>query len=156
MDFENLVAKVGVYAGSFVVGFVSGLVPFINSELYLVAVSPIVARHSLIPIALLTAVGQMVAKTIIFYAGRGVFKINMGKLEGRIEAVQKKFSEWENKVDLLIFGSATIGLPPFYVVSFVAGALDLHFLRFLVAGLLGRSIRFAVIVYFPQVVLRYI
>jgi hypothetical protein len=35
----------------------------------------------------------MVAKTIIFYAGRGVFKINMGKLEQKIEVVQKKFQK---------------------------------------------------------------
>ena len=84
MNFEELVGKVGVYAASFVVGFVSGLVPFVNSEVYLVAVSPMVTRPALAPIALLSAAGQMVAKTIIFYAGRGVFKINMGKLEQKI------------------------------------------------------------------------
>ena len=100
--------------------------------------------------------GQMVAKTIIFYAGRGTFKINMGKLGGKIEAVQKKFEDWENKADVLMLISASVGMPPFYVVSFVAGALKLHYIRFLIAGIIGRSIRFAVIVYFPQLVLKYI
>ena len=156
MNFEELIGKVGVYAASFVVGFVSGLVPFVNSELYLVAVSPMVARHSLLPIALLSAAGQMVAKTILFYAGRGVFNINMGKIEKKIEAVQKKFQDWENKVDALILLSAFVGLPPFYVVSVVAGALKLHYIRFLVAGIVGRSARFVVIIYFPQLVLKYI
>ncbi len=156
MNFEEVIASVGVYAGSFVVGFVSGLVPIINAELFLIAVSPIAARHSLLPIALLAALGQMAAKTIIFYAGRGVIRINTAKIEGRIEAVQKKFKEWENKVDVLILLSAIIGLPPLYLVAFVAGALKLHFLRFLAAGITGRSIRFAVIVYSPQLVLKYL
>jgi membrane protein YqaA with SNARE-associated domain len=156
MDSEELIAKVGIYTASFVVGFVSGLLPFVNSELYLVAVSAIVARHSLLPIALLSALGQMVAKTILFYAGRGVFQINMGKFERKIEAVQKKFQEWENKADVLILISAAGGIPPFYVVSFVAGALKLHYLRFLAVGIVGRSIRFAVIIYFPQLILKYI
>ena len=156
MNFEELIGKVGIYAASFVVGFVSGLVPFINSEVYLVAVSTMVGRQALLPIALLSAAGQMVAKTIIFYAGRGVFKINMGKFEKKIEAVQKKFENWENKADVLMLISAAVGLPPFYVVSFVAGALKLHYIRFLIAGIIGRSIRFAAIVYFPQLVLKYI
>ena len=156
MNSEELVAKVGVYAGSFIVGFVSGLVPFVNSEIYLVAVSTMVSRQALIPVALLSAAGQMVAKTIIFYAGRGVFSLKMHKLEGRIEAVQRKFKDWETRIDALILFSATVGLPPFYVVSFVAGAAKLHYIRFLASGFVGRSIRFAVIVYFPQLVLKYI
>ncbi len=156
MNPEELIGKVGVYAASFVIGFVSGLVPFVNSELYLVAVSTMAARHSLVPIALLTAAGQMVAKTILFYAGRGVFNINMGRFEKKIEAVQKKFQDWDNKVDALILLSAFVGMPPFYVVSFVAGALKLHYIRFLAAGMVGRSARFAVIVYFPQLVLKYV
>jgi membrane protein YqaA with SNARE-associated domain len=98
----------------------------------------------------------MTAKTIIFYAGRGVVRINTAKLEGRIEKVQKKFQEWENKVDALIFVSAVIGLPPLYIVSFVAGAAKLHYVRFLIAGFAGRSVRFAVLVYSPQLVLKYL
>ena len=156
MNFEELIGKVGVYAASFLIGFVSGLVPFVNSEGFLVVVSPMVGRHALLPIALLTAAGQMVAKSILFYAGRGVFTINMGRLEKRIEAVQRKFKAWEGKVDLLVLLSASVGIPPFYVLSFVAGAVKLNFFRFVSVGLVGRSIRFAVIIYFPQLILRYI
>jgi membrane protein YqaA with SNARE-associated domain len=156
MSFEELVSKVGVYAGSFVVGFVSGLIPVFNSEVFLVAVSPIVARHSLVSIALLSTIGQMTAKTIIFYAGRGVVRIDMGKFERKLESVQKKFREWEGKVDALILLSAIVGLPPLYLVSFVAGAAKIHFARFLAAGFTGRFIRFMVVVYSPQLVLKYL
>lgn len=156
MDFEALTGKVGIYLASFVVGFVSGLVPFVNSEIYLVAVSSVAARPALMPIALLVAAGQMVAKTILFYAGQGVFKINMGKYQSKVEAVQDKFVRWKNKTDALIFMSAALGLPPFYVVSFVAGALKLNVIKFVVVGLVGRGIRFAALVYFPQFVLKYV
>ncbi len=155
MNFEEIVTKVGIYGASLVISFVSGLLPLINTELYLVAVSAMVAQHSLLPIALLSALGQIAAKTILFYAGRGIFQINMGKFDKKIVAVQTKFKEWENKVDALILVSATVGMPPFYLVSFVAGALKLNYLRFAIAGLLGRSIRFTVIVYFPQIVIEY-
>ena len=156
MDFEALTGKVGIYLASFVVGFVSGLVPFVNSEIYLVAVSTMAAKPALLPIAMISAAGQMVAKTILYYAGRGVFKINMGKYQSKIETVQEKFERWDKKTDLLVLISAAVGLPPFYVVSFVAGALKLNVIKFVVTGLVGRGIRFAVIVYFPQLVMKYI
>lgn len=154
MNFEELIGRVGVYPAGFVVGFVSGLVPFVNTEIFLVVVSPFVLRPALAPIALITALGQMVAKSILFYAGKGVFSIKMGRHEKRIKAVQKKFMEREGRADVLIFVSAVLGFPPFYATSFVAGALKLHFVNFLVAGFVGRSIRFGLIIYFPQLLMR--
>ena len=156
MNSGELVAKLGIYGGSFVVGFVSGLVPFVNVELYLVAISPVASREALIPIAVLSAIGQMLAKTILFYAGRGVFKIRLRKIEKKIETVQQKFQEWKGKTDLLIFLSALVGFPPLYATSVVAGAMKLSYPKFLAVGVVGRCIRFAVIVSFPQLVLRYI
>ena len=155
MDFEAIVGKVGIYAASFVVGFVSGLVPFINSELYLLFVSTIAARSALLPIAALSAAGQMVAKSLLFYAGRGTIKIPIGRYESKADAVRAKFERWEKRSDLLILLSATVGFPPFYVVSVVAGALKLGFPGFLIAGLFGRTVRFALVVYFPQLVMRF-
>ena len=145
-----------MYAASFVVGFVSGLVPFVNSELYLLLVSPMVSRPALVPVALLCALGQMGAKLILFYAGRGVFNIPIGRHQKRIDAVKKKFQEWEGKVDLLILMSAFVGLPPFYAVSVVAGGMKLGAVKFFIAGFIGRAGRFAVIVYFPQLIMRFI
>lgn len=156
MNFDAVTAKIGIYAGSFIIGFVSGLVPFVNSELYLLAVSPMVSRSALMPIALLASLGMMCAKTILYYAGRGVFKIKMGRYQSKVEAVQEKFERWQNKSDLLILMSAVVGFPPFYVVSFVAGALRLNVVKFFIAGYIGRSVRFAAIVYFPQLVMKYI
>lgn len=156
MNFEEVIGRFGVYGASFVIGFVSGLVPFVNSEVYLLFVSPFSARPTLVPIAILSASGQLLAKTILYLAGRGVISMKMTKMRDRIDAVHKKFVEWRHKTDALIFVSSALGLPPFYVVSVVAGAAKLNFPKFFVIGLVGRSMRFAVIVLFPQFVMRFI
>ena len=44
------------------------------------------------------------------------------------------------------------GLPPFYVISTLAGAFRTSFLTFLVAGTVGRFIRFASLAWFPALV----
>ena len=152
MSFEELIAKFGLYVGSLVLGLVSGLVPVVNSELYLLAVSTIATRPALFPIAVLTAPGQMLGKTILFYAGRGVIKIPTRKYEAKMEAVKQKFERWQNKTDLLIFISAFAGVPPLYVVSVVGGAINVNFARFFVVGMIGRVVRFAAVVFFPELV----
>ena len=152
MDFDALTAKFGLYLGSVVIGFVSGLVPVVNSEIYLLAVSTLAGKPALLPVAALTSLGQMLGKTLLFYAGRGVIKIPTRKYENKMEAVKRKFEQWQHKTDLFIFLSAFAGFPPFYIVSVVGGAMNINFARFFVAGIIGRTIRFAVIVYFPQLV----
>ncbi len=152
MSFEELTARFGLYLGSFVIGLVSGLIPVVNSEIYLLAVSSVAARPGLLPIAVLTALGQMASKSILFYAGKGVIKIPTRKYEKKMDAVKQKFLEWRGRTDLLILVSAFVGFPPLYVVSVVAGAINLNFPRFFAAGLVGRVVRFAVVVFFPQLV----
>ena len=61
MNFEELIGSTGVYAASFVVGFVSGFVPVVNAEVYLLLVASTVSRPALAPVALLTTAGQMAA-----------------------------------------------------------------------------------------------
>ena len=116
VNFEELINSQGIYVASFLVGIVSGFVPFINTEVYLVLVSTMATKPALWPVAILSAMGQMVAKSVIFYTGRGVLHVRMGKYESKVAAVHVKFARWENKADLLILLSATVGLPPFYVV----------------------------------------
>lgn len=154
MNSEELILKVGIYPASFILSFVSGLVPFVNAELLLLAISSTTAGASLAPIALFCAFGQMLAKAILFYAGRGVFKIRPGKSRNAIEAVRQKFAQRQNKPVLLILINATVGFPPFYVVSFVAGSINMNFLTFFAAGLVGRTIRFVAIAFFPQLIVR--
>ena len=47
------------------------------------------------------------------------------------------------------FLSSAVGLPPFFATAILAGTLKFPFPRFLVAGFLGRLLRFGLIVAVP-------
>ena len=51
-------------------------------------------------------------------------------------------ARWRDKPLLVTFASAVIGLPPFYLVTLVAGVAGLRLRTFLWLGTLGRAIRF--------------
>ena len=80
----------------------------------------------------------------------------MGRHEKKIEKVQRKFLEWEKRTHTLIFVSAFTGFPPFYAATVVAGMLRLSFAWFTIVGTAGRTLRFLAIVYFPQLVMRFV
>lgn len=56
----------------------------------------------------------------------------------------------------LVLVSSTVGLPQFYVMSLVAGALRMNFTLFLAVGTVGRLLRFGTLVLIPQVALPWI
>ncbi len=150
IEFNDITAWFGIYAGTFIFCFLSGFIPIFNAEAWLVAVSAVSPLHVAIPLIVLSSLGQMSAKILVFLAGRGGRKLPLGKYEGKIEQAREKFERWKGKNDLLIFISAFTGFPPFYIISFLAGVLEFHLLRFAVAGLAGRLLRFGVVVYSPQ------
>jgi membrane protein YqaA with SNARE-associated domain len=55
------------------------------------------------------------------------------------------------KVWGVVFASASLGLPPLYIVSIVAGMLRLAVVPYLAIATAGRGLRFAVVVLAPQV-----
>lgn len=63
----------------------------------------------------------------------------------RLVKARELVHRWRDRPLFLVFLSATIGLPPFYVVSIVAGIVELRFRAFVVVGFAGRTIRFATI-----------
>jgi membrane protein YqaA with SNARE-associated domain len=54
----------------------------------------------------------------------------------------------------ITFASALVGVPPFFLVSIVAGALNVAFARFLVAGTAGRLIHFTLVAFVPELLRR--
>ena len=156
MDFQALIDSVGLYAASFIVGFVSGILFFVNIELYLVVVSPLVSRPALAPVALYAAAGHMAAKVLFFYTGRGALNMPLGRWKDKIEQVKRKVDDWSDRLDLLVFLSSFLGVPPFYPICILAGGTRLGVVRFTVVGLVGRVIRFLIVIYFPQAVMRFI
>jgi len=145
---DDLLAMLGLYGGTFVVSIIAGVVPLVNSEVFLVGLVRLaVDRSSQLPgIVVAAATGQMVAKIGLYYAGRGMLELPRGRHKEKIETVRKKLERWKTKPYLVYAISSVVGLPPFYLTVLAAGAMKIRFKAFLVIGLLGRLLRFAFLV----------
>ncbi len=152
MNFEELISQFGLYLATFIVCLVSGIVPFVNAEAYLILVSALSDKSDALPIILIATSGQMIAKSIMYLAGAGFLKLPTGKYEQKINKVKEKFTKWENKTAALIFVSGSLGFPPFYIVSILCGVLKINFMKFFLFGFLGRLLRFTITVLFPQLI----
>lgn len=145
---DDLLAMLGIYGGTFVVSIIAGLVPLVNSELFLVGLVRLaVDRWTQLPgIVVAAATGQMVAKIGLYYAGRGMLELPRGRYKAKIELVRQKIESWKKKPYLIYAVSSVLGIPPLYLTVLAAGAMKIRFSAFLAIGLCGRLVRFAVLV----------
>lgn len=148
--FHNLVAQFGVYTGTVVVCFISGFIPLVNAEIYLLLVAAMIPKPLFIPVLLLATLGQMSAKSLIYLTGKGVIRLPFKRIEKGVASMEKRMADWESGIGTFMFVSAFSGFPPFYLSTFAAGAMRLRFNYFLLTGFSGRLLRFGVIMFFPQ------
>lgn len=135
---------------TFGVSIVSALVPFVNIEIYLLGAAALAPRAMAVPLALSATVGAMVGKVVLYYAARGVVKLPGGRVQRGLAAAQAQLEARPRMGKLVYFASASVGLPPYYVMSLAAGAVGMNLPFFLVAGFVGRLARFVAIVLLPQ------
>lgn len=128
----------------------SALVPVLNAEVYLAATAA--SGSSAFLLALLGASGQMVGKIFWYYAGAGGTKIPAiaramakPKWQARLHKWQARILDRPVKTVGLLFVSAFVGFPPFAVISVLAGILEIRLWVFMVTGVVGRFLRFYII-----------
>lgn len=141
---DSIEASVGIYLATLIVSVLSGLVPIINGEVYLVAAILVAGDPTIsIVLALIVAAGQMIAKIGLYYAAKGAGELGTRTRFAQSLAKARALVErWENKPLTLLFVSAVFGLPPFYLVSLLAGLVGIRLRTFLLLGIVGRVIRF--------------
>lgn len=145
-----------------VVAFGSALIPVVNLELYLGGLAVLGEPPGPWDIAILSAVaalGQMGGKLLFYLGGRGVLVLPRrlrpstdAPPSGRRTRNAARLARWQQRVQTrpwasaaFVGTSASVGLPPFAVVSVLAGTMRVPASVFVVAGLLGRWLRFAVV-----------
>ena len=148
--FQELISQFGVMTGTVVVCFISGFVPVVNAELYLLLVATMIPKSLFVPVLLLATMGQMTAKSLIYLTGKGVIRLPIKKLETGVARMEERMERWESGIGTFMFVSAFSGFPPFYLSTFAAGAMRLRYNYFLMSGFSGRLLRFGVIMFFPQ------
>ena len=139
--------SLGIYAATFVVCVIGGFVPIVNAEVYFASIGATSERAVLFPIVVIGTLGQMTAKTAIFFAGRGILRLPITRNSERMRVVLAKARAWRGPIELFVFVSAVFGIPPFYIVSLVGGTLELSVTRFILLGFTGRLIRFSAIAF---------
>jgi len=147
----ELATALGLLLGSLAVGLVSGLVPVLNTEAYLLAVAAFAPSDRLLPVVLLTTLGQMMAKSLLYFAGSGAVSPRfLGPRAARLGELKSRLEAAPTGVAAFVFASASAGWPPFYLVSLAAGSLRFSLARFLLIGGSGRLLRFAAVVAVPR------
>lgn len=150
MSSDEIVLRLGVPLATAVWCAASGVFPIVNAEIFVVGVAAVTAPERLWVVVASATAGQMAAKSFMYLVGRGVFRLPWGKRKVDLEAAGARVARWRSK-DLLVFVSAALGLPPFYVTSIAAGTLHFPFGRFFAFGLAGRLVRFSILVAVPSV-----
>jgi membrane protein YqaA with SNARE-associated domain len=153
---HSLLATLGPHVATFIVAFLSGLLPFINIEIFLVAAAAIASASSPVwPLGVVAAVGQLAAKTLLYRGAAAGLDSRAGRRVSpeRLAALRLRMSEMNPWIlgGFNLF-SAFSGVPPFFVVSVLAGAVRMRFWQFLLTGLAGRTARLVLMVEFPHVI----
>ncbi|MBA3780664.1 VTT domain-containing protein [Nocardioides sp. InS609-2] len=135
--------------GTFFFSFGSALIPILNAEAYVAVAAN---TYPAILIASVAAVGQMVGKTLWYYAGANAEKLPW--IHARMDKPKSRASmeKWQERTQgrpwftaALLFASAWAGIPPYAVMAALAGVLRVNFLVFLLTGLVGRFLRFWIV-----------
>ncbi len=145
-----------VVVGTFLYCVLSALVPVANAEVYLVGVAVTTDAPNVL-LALAAASGQVLGKMAFYLLGRGVLDVSRlrrhARTTGRWTERMTRVREWCARhpwgPSALTVVSAVTGLPPFAVVSVLAGTLRMQWWLFAVCGLAGRFVRFLAVVEAP-------
>ena len=145
--------------GVFALAFVSAFVPVVSIEVALVvAAASGASGRLLVAQVVFAAAGQMVGKSCFFLGGRTGFtcwmkpkKPHGSRDDQRLGRLVARAARQRAAAAVTVFFSAVTGLPPFALVSALAGVWRLRLSSFVVLGLAGRSARFAGVLLVPQV-----
>ena len=137
--------------------FASAFLLVLPIEPYLVALA-VLRPQDLWLMALLAAATHMVGKMLHFFLGAEV--LEHLHLERRAELDEKWAQRWESltafaghhtwAMSAITFTSASVSLPPFTPMPFLAASVGMRWWTFAIAGLLGRWLRFWAVMAVPH------
>ncbi|MFD6950790.1 hypothetical protein A6A08_11590 [Nocardiopsis sp. TSRI0078] len=142
---------------AFAVALVSGAVPVVNIEVYLVGAVLAVDDGALAAMAVAAGAGQTLGKVPYYYAGRGSLSVpwirrrarTPGKWAVRAEGWRRRAEEQPVWGAGLLALSSFASVPPFMVVSVLAGVVRMNVGLFCAVTFLTRTARFLVVVFAP-------
>jgi membrane protein YqaA with SNARE-associated domain len=145
-------AWLGASLSCFGLTVLSAIVPWVNAEV--IVLSFVALAHSPAELALVVIIataGQMAGKCVVFWAGRRGEKwhARAGELSARW---RERLTARPWRAVTLVLVSSAVGVPPFFLVTLAAGAVGVNFRRFVVAGSIGRFVRFGALAFLPHAI----
>lgn len=134
-----------VIGGLLLATAISGVIPIVNAELVVVAAAAALPAVGIPLVAAVSTAGQMSAKTSLFALARWAPARLPRKAQQALDKGAQRIERRSGTASSLVFASAATGLPPFYGVSLATGALGMRLSSFVLAGSLGRFVRFGVL-----------
>ncbi|MFC6154428.1 hypothetical protein [Nocardioides yefusunii] len=138
----------GVLLSLLLSAFASALIPVINIEAILV-VADAKTDVPMFALALAAGVGQMAGKWLWYWGGTNVERASWVRTYMEKPKAQASLAKWQERAEGrpvftggLLFLSAWGGIPPYAVLSVLAGVIKVRLWVFLVTGLAGRTLRF--------------
>jgi membrane protein YqaA with SNARE-associated domain len=137
---------------TFGIGVASALFPLINMEVFLAGVGALVDSIGIWPVAVIAATGQTIGKVLWYEFGRSSLQWRYLARKMERPRWQRNYNKVRSRTDdqpwnamALLFVAATVGLPPLAVVSVIAGQLRFNRFLFIITTMVGRILRFAVV-----------
>jgi len=132
-------------------GAISAIIPVFNMEAF-IAVAYAQSSHHPLMLSFVGSLGQNSGKLVWFYICRGALDIPWLKKRMETPRRQAQYEKWSAYVQgrpvmsaVLTFVSAAVGFPPFFAMAMIAGTLRMNAAVFFLAGLVGRTLFFWVL-----------
>ena len=149
MQFGDYSSTLLAIASTVAIFLVSGIVPLVSAEVSIVVLGS-VAPPPLLPVLLVVAtLSHMAGKSLMYLVGRGAERWKYAPLQRQVAAARAKLEHRSALGGTIIFVSAAIGLPPFYLVTVTSGLVRYNFVHFFVLGFAGRLLRFGALLALP-------
>jgi membrane protein YqaA with SNARE-associated domain len=128
----------------------SAVFPWFSAEIVVLALPAVAGSgFELAMLVVVATVGQMAGKGLVYWGARRGSGLASPRLTQAIARWEQRLHRWHSRPTALVFVSSSVGFPPFFLVTAFAGAARWSFSRFLVAGAVGRLLRFGLLVLVP-------
>jgi len=135
--------------------FVSAILPWVNAEILILSLAAIAGSPAeLAVLVLIATAGQMAGKCVIYWVARRGCVFPSAWMARRMERWRGRAVARPSSSIMLVAASSLVGIPPFFAMSVVAGALKMNFGSFFVAGACGRLVRFFALAFLSGAALR--
>jgi membrane protein YqaA with SNARE-associated domain len=129
---------------------VGSVLPVSPTEPALLALSAAAPPSLALPIALLATLGHMAGKLVVYAGGRRATRVLSARHQRALEMARPRMAGSRRAQYATVLVSGATGLPPFYGVTVLCGAMGVPLGGYLLAGSAGRAARFAGLVLLPQ------